>query len=128
MTKINFLLLFSSLAFSPLAMGTNPQGSVIETCTSGEGEAQIKITIHKEIKKGAKKTIDLTHGSTFSRAAMPIVPNGAAPPPGKGYSSYNAADDKCILNMSYGSQMQGSMNYEDEGVLFHTNELKCKSL
>jgi hypothetical protein len=58
---------------------------------------------------------------------MPIVPSPAVSPPGKAYASYNAAGDKCVLNMSYGEQMQGSMNYDDEGVVFQTNELKCKS-
>ena len=129
MKKTISLFLIPSLLFTQFAIAaTAPQGPAIETCTYGGGEAKVTITIHKELKKGAKKTIDLTHGTTFTRTAMPIVPSPAAPPPGKAYSSYNAAGDKCILNMSYGSQMQGSMNFDDEGVVFQTNELKCKSI
>ena len=119
-----------STLFSTIVVNATPsleQGPIIETCTFGVGEARVTITIHKEFKKGAKKTIDLTHGTTFKRQAMPIIPSPAAPPPGKAYASYNAAGDKCILNMSYGSDLQGSMNYDDDGVVFQTNELKCKS-
>jgi len=129
MKKNTVVAAILSLSVTQFAFGTTSQvqGPVIETCTYGEGEAQVTITIHKEVKKGAKKTIDLTHGTTFKRVAMPIIPTPAAPPSDKAYSSYNASGDKCILNMSYGSEMQGSMNYDDNGVVFQTNDLKCKS-
>ena len=122
----NLLLTLAVLNLGTLAHAADPQGPVIEKCVYGEGEAEITVTIHKEIKKGAKKTADITHGTRFKRIALPIYKTPVGPE--KSFAASNAAKNKTIMNISYGPHTEGSMNFDDDGTVFQTNELKCKDL
>ena len=112
-----------SLSISTLASAAGPQGPVTETCSYGEGEAKTTVTIHKEQKKGAKKTVDVTHGSTFKKVGIPVIPTPVTPAPGKSYASYSENS----LQMAYGPDIEGFIKFTSDSLTFETNKLNCKS-
>jgi hypothetical protein len=126
-TKATVLILFSFSLSN--AYAASAQGPAIEKCIYGKGEAEVTVTIHKAAKKWAKKTVDITHGTTFKRFGIEIEPiPGLTNSKEKGYAGASASGDKTITNINYGSDMAGSMNFDDDGVVFQTPELKCHSL
>jgi hypothetical protein len=115
---INFFLFFGAKAYAST-----------ETCTYGEGEAKINVTLHLASKKTDKSTADVTRGSTFSRRSIPLENSPACPSGGTAYAGSNKNADKTILNICFGKNIQGAMNFNDfEGTVFETTELKCNGI
>ena len=129
MRNINKIILIFvvSTYFSFVAQAAEiKQGPAIEQCSYGEGESSVSITIHKELKKGLKKTADVKHGSHFARYAIPLESMPGSPD--TAFAGSNKEGNKTILNMSFGPSVKGSMNFDADGVVFETNELNCKKI